>query len=76
MEHFSELAINTPNPFIKANLFGEIFEELPTFKELESGTPKLSPLFALNAGYTQGRSILSGTDGARTRDLCLDRAAL
>lgn len=60
MEHFSELVLNTPDSLKKARLFGLIFEKLPTYKELENGTPKLRRLYELNQSYTTGSNTLSG----------------
>lgn len=60
MEHFEELVLTVPNPLVKASLFGQIFEELPTLEELKNRTPKLSHLFALSACHTKGCKTLGG----------------
>ncbi len=76
MEHLEELVLNVPNPLSRATLFGQIFENPPTYEELKNGTPELSPLFALNEAFNTGDSQLSGVDGTRTRNLPRDRRIL
>lgn len=49
MEHCEELLIDRNNSLQQRQVFALPFEELPTYDELVNGTPKLSPIFALNA---------------------------
>lgn len=43
LEHLEELLIDTANPLKKAAFFGLIFDHMPNYTELTSGTPKLAP---------------------------------
>ncbi len=47
LEHLEELLIDTANPLKRAAFFGLIFDEMPTYADLTSGTPKLAPYLAL-----------------------------
>jgi len=40
MEHLEELLIDTTNASIQQQLFGMLFEELPTYDEIIDGHPK------------------------------------
>ncbi len=44
LEHLDELLVKQIDPVKKAQFFGAIFDRLPTFEEINSGTPK-TPLF-------------------------------
>jgi len=35
----------------KCNIFGLLFQNVPTYQELNSGTPSLEPVIKLNDGY-------------------------
>lgn len=47
LEHLEELLIDWANPLKRAAFFGLIFDEMPTYQDLVSGTPKLAPYLAL-----------------------------
>ncbi|HCH59035.1 MAG TPA: hypothetical protein DEV73_00295, partial [Candidatus Zambryskibacteria bacterium] len=47
LEHLEELLIDTANPLKRAAFFGLIFDSMPTYAELSSGTPKLAPYLGL-----------------------------
>ena len=47
LEHLEELLIDGANPLKRAAFFGLIFDEMPTYQDLVSGTPKLAPYLAL-----------------------------
>lgn len=47
LEHLEELLIDTANPLKRAAFFGLIFDTMPTYQDLISGTPKLAPYLAL-----------------------------
>ena len=44
LEHIDELLLKQANPVRKAQLFGALFNQLPTYDDLDSGTQK-TPLF-------------------------------
>ena len=44
MEHLDELLLQQIDPIKKAQLFGAIFDQMPTVEEIKCGTPK-TPLF-------------------------------
>ncbi len=61
MEHLKELLFSGTNPIRDAEFFSLLFEELPTYKELEDGTPKLDCLFRLNEAFNTPQSdVVSG----------------
>lgn len=47
LEHLEELLIDQANPLKRAAFFGLIFDSMPTYQELTSGTPKLAPYLGL-----------------------------
>ena len=50
VEHFNELVVQQMNPIKKAQFFGLIFDQTPTYADLYGGTPqniRLHPLFEL-----------------------------
>ena len=47
MEHPDKLIRNEPDPQQKGVLFGLLFEEIPTYENLVSGTPNLDGIFSL-----------------------------
>lgn len=51
MEHPGELLLSGIKPLRDAAMFGLLFDEKPTYEDLVNGTPKLSPIFALNDAY-------------------------
>ena len=48
IKYIEELLLNTQDPLKKAEYFGLIFEEAPTYAELVSRTPQIAPFLALN----------------------------
>lgn len=58
IEHFKELLLQQTDPFKSAALFGLIFEERPTYADLQNRTPKLACLFELNQQSIQSKSTL------------------
>ncbi len=54
LEHFEEMLLEGDDRFKRACYFGLVFSTRPTYEELKFGTPKLSPLFALNDAYNKG----------------------
>jgi site-specific DNA recombinase len=57
MEHLVELLLQSPNPIQKGVLFELLFDELPTYEDLDFGTAKLAPLFELNDKYKTSKSV-------------------
>lgn len=47
MEHPSKLLTSTDNPYKLRQIWSAVFEELPTYEEILSETPKLSLAFEL-----------------------------
>ena len=47
MEHPKELLIDKDNMLNQRQMFGTVFEELPTYDNLTNGTAKLQPIFQL-----------------------------
>lgn len=69
MEHLEELLIDTENVRRQQQLFGMMFNELPTYDEIVDGTANLAEYFRLN-----NEKIRScDPDRARTGDLLRDR---
>lgn len=58
MEHLEDLLICEGKAYQQEKIFGLLFEEFPTYEELLNGTPKLSPIFALNANSSISKSDL------------------
>ena len=50
LEHFEKLLIDTKKPLKKAAYFSLLFDQLPTYQELLSGTPKLAPFLGIKKG--------------------------
>ncbi len=63
MEHLKDLLFGSPNPFQNAAMFGLLFEDLPTYEELENGTPQLAPIFKLNEAYKTSKSQSVSPEG-------------
>ena len=57
MEHPRNMLKNNDNLQTQAALAGLIFEQLPTYREILNETPKLTPVFALNHAFKQGKSL-------------------
>ena len=51
LEHLEELILGGTNPLKRADYFGLVFDKLPTYEELVSGTPKLAPFIGLKEGF-------------------------
>lgn len=51
MEHPAEILLNTKDIRVQRDLFGLVFEKMPTYEEIVSGTPKLSYAFKLSSGF-------------------------
>lgn len=65
LEHLEELLIDGANPLKRAAFFGLIFDEMPTYQDLLSGTPKLAPYLALKPHFAT--SLVTDGDPAGNR---------
>lgn len=63
MEHLGDLLIDKANSDQQRQLFGLLFEELPNYDDLVSGTPKLAPLFKLNSKSLTSKKQLVDPEG-------------
>ena len=48
MEHLFELLIDHCNPLTKAEYFGVMFDQVPSYAEIKDGTPDVSKITGLN----------------------------
>lgn len=67
MEHPAELLLNPDDPRSLRNLFGLVFEKMPTYAEIVSGTPKLSLVFELSSGFVPDKNLLVTPRGIEPR---------
>lgn len=56
MEHLEELLIDRDNPVQQRSLFEFLFDEMPSYEKIVSGTPDLSLVFKLNQDSTLSKS--------------------
>lgn len=72
LEHLSEMLLDLSNPLRKAAFFGAIFNQVPTYPQIDlrskekSSLPEVNELFLIRTAY---RSIYGDPGGSRTRDL-------
>ncbi len=74
MEHPEEMLLKQRNFTILRSLFGLVFDKLPTYTEIVSGTPKLSLPYKLSEDFKLDKDFTAGDRGIepRTRRLeCL-----
>jgi site-specific DNA recombinase len=67
MEHPSELLLNPDDPRSLRDLFGLVFEKMPTYAEIVSGTPKLSLVFELSSGFVPDKNLMVTLRGIEPR---------
>ncbi len=58
MEHPAKILLNPKDLSIQGDLFNLVFEKMPTYQEIVSGTPKLSYVFKLSSTFTPTKSDL------------------
>ncbi len=58
MEHPAEILLNPKDIKVQQELFGLVFEKMPTYSEIVNGTPKLSYAFALSSTFTPDKNQL------------------
>ena len=51
VEHPAEVLLEQEDQRLKRELFGLVFEEMPTYSEIAVGTPKLSLIFELSSAF-------------------------
>ncbi len=73
LEHLEEVLIDTANPLKRAAFFGLIFDTMPTYAELTSGTPKLAPYLGLKQQFPGTLVPFGDPRGIRTPD-CSDES--
>lgn len=56
VEHLEELLIDRDNPAKQTALFGLLFENMPTYQKIVSGTPELALVFDLNEDSAKEKS--------------------
>ena len=66
LEHLEELLIDTANPLKRAAFFGLIFDGMPTYSDLTSGTPKLAPYLGLKPHFGTSLVPIGDPTGNRT----------
>lgn len=52
LEHMDDLLIHGQDPIARANCFGVLFDTVPTYEELLSGTQKFSEFINLNEAFS------------------------
>lgn len=73
MEHLEELLINSDNLRRQKQLFGLLFDQLPTYEQVIDGTPELNLYFKLNRECDLSKLSSCDLDRIRTDDLLRDR---
>ena len=76
LEHLEDLLIGSDNPLKRAEYFGLIFDKVPTYEDLVSGTPILAPFIKLKGGSNNVLVPNGESAGTRTRDAQLKRLSL
>ncbi|MEO8582117.1 MAG: recombinase family protein, partial [Patescibacteria group bacterium] len=76
LEHLEELLIDSPNPLKRGAYFGLVFDKVPTYQELQFGTPQLAPCIGLKDGFKGGLLPFGESAGIRTQDAQLKRLSL
>lgn len=67
LEHLEELLIDSTNPLKAAEYFGLLFNEMPNYAELVSGTPKLAPYLGTKKGLSRSLVPMCDPTEIRTR---------
>ncbi len=60
LEHIEELLIDQANPLKRAAFFGLIFDSMPTYADLTSGTTKLAPYLGLKPHFETSSVPIGG----------------
>lgn len=62
LEHLDALLLHHANPVLQAKYFGVLFNEAPTYADIESGTPDLSKIKGVNSIF-QSKSPVKSLHG-------------
>lgn len=79
LKHLSELILDLSNPLRKAAFLGVIFNQMPSYADLDFETQQKSPLTELNGLFkltAQLKSTFGGPGGTWTHDILLKRQTL
>ena len=57
MEHPGKMLVNNTNPHIQKQLFGLVFDGVPTYYEILNGTPKLTLVFKASEEFKRNKSL-------------------
>lgn len=79
LKHLSELILDLSNPLRKAAFLGVIFNQMPSYADLDFETHEKSPLPGVNGLFRIALAIKStsgGPTGTRTQDTLLKRQVL
>lgn len=58
-----QIMLDQPDPELRANCFGVLFDKAPTYQEINSGTPSLASCVALNEVFMQDQGMLAAGHG-------------
>lgn len=67
LEHFEYLLIDSEDPVAKASYFGVLFDNVPNYQELVSGTQKKAVFIKLNEVFSLGQGELAAGQGFEPR---------
>ncbi|MCH7951923.1 recombinase family protein [Patescibacteria group bacterium] len=67
LEHLEELVLGSKKPLKRAEYFGLVFDDTPTYEDLVSGTPELAPFIALKDQFAGALVPKGDPTGSRTR---------
>lgn len=68
LKHLEFLLFSSPNRINRGIYFGLLFEEAPTYEEINSGTPQLAPFLKLNEQESKDlQALLPNCEPERSR---------
>jgi hypothetical protein len=66
LEHLEYLLLQQSNPIAKAKFFALLFDKIPNYQEILSGTAKLTPILEVNQHFLDNSynlSLMAGSEG-------------
>lgn len=63
MEHLNELILTGEDKLKNGQMFGLLFDDLPTYEDIQNGTLQLSPLFKLNKDFKNKKDLKVSREG-------------